>query len=362
MSDFRQDAGCVCFGEDARWGAGSTTSLSPPLFSAESPTPYDVDDARLAREMNELSVQEREQVLDDVHGVAATQEETPEFLATCLQKLDNSLSALSYAKRKDLDRAFFLRPGLHTGRNFKLLFLRADKYNDELAAERMAKFFTNKLSLFGEDKLVKDITLDDLDDNDKNILTSESNIILPKKDQAGRPIWFSDCSKADYEHTSSTVRSRRPEHMFCEHVSARNRNNLKSIVVSLSYQIRAFWYDTMVTVSDEAAQTKGVSCVMFCPSHGLRDNLPSISQVTALLLRIGSVNSSLPYRITSFHFGTDEPKMEFFVKAIQTTFGKQVRLRLRSHFGTFFFSYRTYLHQLYAGMLWYHSYLAFTFI
>ena len=86
------------------------------------------------------------------------------------------------------------------------MFLRADHFNAQQAAERMAKYFTNKLSLFGEDKLVKKITLDDLNEQDKKVLFSDGNIVLPHKDRAGRPIWYSDCSKADYEHAESTVR------------------------------------------------------------------------------------------------------------------------------------------------------------
>ena len=90
----------------------------------------------------------------------------------------------------------------------------------------------------------------------------------------------------------------------------------------------------MATLEEEEAQTKGISCVLYCPGVML-SNLPSISQVTSMLLQVGSVHSSLPCRITSFHFGTDEPKMQFFLQTLQKAFGKQVRLRLRSHFGKF---------------------------
>eukprot|EP00339_Tiarina_fusa_P009404 CAMPEP_0117018054 /NCGR_PEP_ID=MMETSP0472-20121206/13999_1 /TAXON_ID=693140 ORGANISM="Tiarina fusus, Strain LIS" /NCGR_SAMPLE_ID=MMETSP0472 /ASSEMBLY_ACC=CAM_ASM_000603 /LENGTH=470 /DNA_ID=CAMNT_0004722569 /DNA_START=147 /DNA_END=1559 /DNA_ORIENTATION=+ len=260
------------------------------------------DDATLAREMNELSVQEREKIYDDIHGVAAAQEETPESVATCLLEFDACLSDLPYVKRKDLDRAFFLRPELHNDKEFKLLFLRADNYNAYQAVERMAKYFTNKLILFGEDKLVKKITFEDMSEQDMKVLISDGNIVLPHRDRAGRPIWFSDCSKADYEHTASTM--------------------------------RAFWYLAMATVEDQAAQALGISCVLYCPGGEFFSNLPSMSQVTALLLQVGSVHASLPCRISSFHFGTDEPRMRFFLSTLQQAFGKQVRLRLRSHFGS----------------------------
>ena len=99
------------------------------------------------------------------------------------------------------------------------------------------------------------------------------------------------------------------------------------------YKMRSFWYLAMATVEDEAAQTKGISCVLYCPGGEFLSNLPSISQVTSLLLQVGSAHASLPCRLTSFHFGTDEPRMKFFLDTLGKAFGKQVRLRLRSHFG-----------------------------
>ena len=45
----------------------------------------------LAQEMNKLSVEEREKVYEDVHGVASIQEEAPPFIAKALQELQSSI-------------------------------------------------------------------------------------------------------------------------------------------------------------------------------------------------------------------------------------------------------------------------------
>ena len=193
MTDLPQTTSSGCFGFE-RFGRN------------EKDNNINVDEVMLAREMNELTVAERNKVLDDIHGVASVQEETPEFVADSLERLNKDIAELPYTKRKDMDRAFFLKPGLHKDDAFKLMFLRADDFNSYEAAHRMARYFTNKLSLFGEEKLVKKISMDDLDEQDMKVLLSSGNIVLPYKDRAGRPIWFSDCSKADYDHTRSTVR------------------------------------------------------------------------------------------------------------------------------------------------------------
>jgi hypothetical protein len=62
--------------------------------------------AELAEEINELSIEEREKVFDDIHGVAKTQEETPEFVASCIQQLNKKLSAVPKKHQRALDQAW----------------------------------------------------------------------------------------------------------------------------------------------------------------------------------------------------------------------------------------------------------------
>jgi hypothetical protein len=180
--------------------------------SAKSSSPYEGTDAELAKEMNELSVKEREKVLEEIHGVADAREETPELLTACLLALDGALSKIPKAKRRALDKAFFLRPHYATDAKFKLMFLRADYYDPQKAAKRMAKFFEWKLKIFGEEKLVKNITIldDDLgQDQDQVIETailSGCSLELPHRDQTGRPITMFDISKFDHDEHPKMVR------------------------------------------------------------------------------------------------------------------------------------------------------------
>lgn len=163
-------------------------------------------DIQLAQEMNALSVQERERVLDDVHGVAQLHEETPEFIAMSIEEMDLHISCMPKSKRKAYDRALFFKPTIQHDLKFKLMFLRTDDYDGKKAATRMLKYFQNKLELFGEGKLVKDITLDDISDEDLNVFDNGCLLVLPYKDQVGRPIWFFNPTKYDFDRPEALVR------------------------------------------------------------------------------------------------------------------------------------------------------------
>eukprot|EP00526_Cylindrotheca_closterium_P026840 CAMPEP_0113629714 /NCGR_PEP_ID=MMETSP0017_2-20120614/15428_1 /TAXON_ID=2856 /ORGANISM="Cylindrotheca closterium" /LENGTH=51 /DNA_ID=CAMNT_0000540129 /DNA_START=15 /DNA_END=167 /DNA_ORIENTATION=+ /assembly_acc=CAM_ASM_000147 len=46
------------------------------------------------------------------------------------------------------------------------MFLRGNRYDTKAAANQMLKFFETKQDLFGTEKLTKDITIEDLDEDD----------------------------------------------------------------------------------------------------------------------------------------------------------------------------------------------------
>ena len=174
-----------------------------------------MDDADLAKELNDLSATEREKVMNDVHGVAEVPNiETAEFVQSSFEKLDKALEeypkSAANPSRKAYDQAKFLKPTLVDSRTeykFKLLFLRMDQYDPIRTAKRLLRYFEDKLRLFGVEKLAKTcITLDDLSDEDRRVFDNGYFLRLPHKDAAGRPIWSFDYSKIDFVNIQSTVR------------------------------------------------------------------------------------------------------------------------------------------------------------
>jgi hypothetical protein len=150
------------------------------------PTPEEID-ALIAREMNRMSLEEREKALDDVHGIGGMEEEDRDFVSSCLEELEDHLTTMkqetAYALAEAMSRQYV------SAQNFRMMFLRADRYAAKDAAERMVRFFELKKSLFGAEKLVKDITLDDLDENDMDTLGSGCVQVSPLTDMTGRPIF-----------------------------------------------------------------------------------------------------------------------------------------------------------------------------
>jgi hypothetical protein len=144
--------------------------------------------AMLVDEWNQLSSQEREQILEELHGVSSGAiEENPMFVNQCLLDMEEEIKHIR--KRNAYDRALFLSPKYVKDRDFRLMFLRAESFHPRNAAYRLVNFFDFKLELFGIDKLGKrKITQEDLDKDDMYALRKGRVQILPQKDASGRAV------------------------------------------------------------------------------------------------------------------------------------------------------------------------------
>ena len=143
-------------------------------------------DTLIAKELFQMSLDEREKALDDVHGIVRSDDEDPNFLNQRLMQLEYNLCLMKhgtvYEEAEQLSEMFVRDP------HFRTMFLRAEHFEPRPAAQRMLRFFECKKELFGRDKLVTKITLQDLDDDDLEALRSGDGQISPLKDASGRPI------------------------------------------------------------------------------------------------------------------------------------------------------------------------------
>jgi hypothetical protein len=162
------------------------TTISHSNPPAEDPNP-DETEALFAQELNKLSMQERDEVLQDIHGVSDIIDEEPTFVRKRFEELEDELS-------KICDKQAYLQAKLQneeyvTNEKILLMFLRADEFQVKLAAARIVAFFEAKLDLFGPDKLGRDIRLSDLNEDDMRCLESGYAQVLPERDRAGRVIF-----------------------------------------------------------------------------------------------------------------------------------------------------------------------------
>lgn len=161
-------------------------------FLSHAPPPVDSNpdaEAFFAAELAKLSVKERDEVLQDIHGVSDVREEDAQFVQRSFDDLEEAIMLIpsvdkaAYARAREMDESFVVDEG------FRLMFLRADSFDIKAAADRIVQFFETKLDLFGPDKLAKHITCEDLDEDDLNCLDSGYAQILSGRDRAGRAIF-----------------------------------------------------------------------------------------------------------------------------------------------------------------------------
>jgi hypothetical protein len=155
----------------------------------ECPTP-EATSAMLAKEMNQLSVEEREKVLEDIHGIARVVDEPYDFVKNNLVLLEEELSKATHEdhNKAAYDLAKLQSKEYVSSEKLRIMFLRAESFDAYNAASRMVRFFDEKYKLFGAEKLTKDIVLADLDPDDIAALEKGFYQVLPEKDCAGRKV------------------------------------------------------------------------------------------------------------------------------------------------------------------------------
>lgn len=147
--------------------------------------------------LSRLSVKEREQVYNEIHGVDDTLvKETPELIERSIAEMQQTLQsippksrtrAIQYIHEHD---PTFSRILYQDDSFLSIKFLRINRFqNVATATERLIRYLDWKLELFGIDKLFQNvIRYSDLDDYDIRALRRGTAQILPSRDRAGRAI------------------------------------------------------------------------------------------------------------------------------------------------------------------------------
>eukprot|EP00529_Nitzschia_sp_RCC80_P013870 CAMPEP_0113480848 /NCGR_PEP_ID=MMETSP0014_2-20120614/22092_1 /TAXON_ID=2857 /ORGANISM="Nitzschia sp." /LENGTH=753 /DNA_ID=CAMNT_0000374301 /DNA_START=178 /DNA_END=2439 /DNA_ORIENTATION=+ /assembly_acc=CAM_ASM_000159 len=164
-------------------------------------------DTLLARDLQELSFEERNQAMFDLHGIIVLTPEEPAEIAQMLLTMEQEVrrivaaaaasggtggnSTLAYAVAERMSWEYVHDPKL------RIMFIRADRYDPIKAANRLVEFFDVKQALFGREKICKDITLMDLfeDDETRACLESCRHQRSRYRDASGRPIIITNCIK-----------------------------------------------------------------------------------------------------------------------------------------------------------------------
>ena len=155
------------------------------VWSIAQADPADVD-AVLTKQFNNMSMQEQNHIIQDIHGVADVIHESTEFIDERLERVERFICEIE--DRVAYDKALYIAPNYVRDRKFRLQFLRAAEFNAKAAAKRIVSHFEEKEKLFDEDALGRDIVMSDLSEDDMLSLNSGFMQILPVRDNAGRAI------------------------------------------------------------------------------------------------------------------------------------------------------------------------------
>ena len=311
----------------------------------------------LTRELDQLPLNHREHVGQDLYGLA--EECIPKVDELMLDELEIAIEALlgkaESKQQKSKMAAPILKqqssPSLPISRSapelqalvqyhayklavsmnpsyvrnpeFRLMFLRATEGDAKKAAKRLTRHFKTKLRLFGEDKLVRDIVLDDLGEDDMVALKSGGFQVLKKRDAAGRSVLFGRYTSMKYK--------------------------------TIDNMLRALWYIWMSILEDPVNQMKGVVAVGYevgkVPLDKfddiLEDHLEDDGEALGfeidhfnggfdrtLAREIVSVPLSVPARPVGYHLCTDSHQWVGILNMVMVTLCKFIRLRMRIHHGT----------------------------
>ncbi|CAJ1932619.1 unnamed protein product [Cylindrotheca closterium] len=249
-------------------------------------------DAMLAQGMQHLSFDELQREQEDLHGVGEMiDKENHQETISLLQRFDDQLQRRK--KHTVYESAEVMNRDYVTSSELRLPFLHANRWNPEAAADQFLSFFEMKKQLFGMDKVVKDLTLNDLDEDDKENLLAGSLQLLPCTDRSGRTLALELPGLRSFKNLRNELRAR-------FYMLANLCSHLKRGVVWISYAVGQY-HDTM--------NGKG-----FAETAGLV--------------------KCMPMHLAGIHLCTDDPTEALINKAALGVFPAKWKAKTRVHYGS----------------------------
>ncbi|CAB9501769.1 tocopherol transfer protein-like [Seminavis robusta] len=275
----------------------ASLSVEPLHPSSEE---ADMIDKLLAEEMDKLSFEEKERTTFDIHGMAQESHD-PENINELLEQLEQEIRKIP--NRKAYEKAKYLNEEYVTGREFRLLFLRCEKFDVKSSAQRIVTHLENKMDMFGGGPaLARKLRLSDLnEDDDVKALKSGAWQLLPECDASGRL------------------------------VVAFSPTCIDGSLAAKCHQ-RAFMLFIMSILQTEDAQKKGIVIVMWWSGHSLLQVQQSLFTQAQLMKKL---RPGIPRRVAGVHFLLSQKCLRPLVGGIRWFLHEELRARIRVHFGDF---------------------------
>ena len=198
------------------------------------------NDVRTNHELRSISSQEREVVWADITANSKGSNyriptETEPFLTQCLDEMEVELSNMKLSDKMIYERVKEISPDYVSSKDFRLRFLRCERFCPKLASKRLVKHFQMKYDLFKgsihggtvndvDDQVLlsmlgRDVQLSDLSRAEQHLLHMKTGTqrvkngtgrapafrFLTHPDHAGRDILFDRPSQVNYDDIQSEV-------------------------------------------------------------------------------------------------------------------------------------------------------------
>ncbi|VEU41253.1 unnamed protein product [Pseudo-nitzschia multistriata] len=189
--------------------------------------------------------------------------------------------------------------------DFKLIFLRCEVFEVELAVKRYIKYWDNRIETFGIDKGFLPIINSDgspggaMKDDLEAIDFGYFRMAPPGmcEDPDGRAICFLNASVLDEE-----------------------------FIIGAQGMVRASWYAIHLGLQSESAQRKGIVIIAKAPKRLAK----ALSKSPGKLLA-ASIQGAVPVRMAALHILDPPPAVSILTKFVRMVLGKKVKKRIYVH-------------------------------
>jgi len=253
------------------------------------------------KERDELSEEERKAIEADLFGTHQNLVESPEMVEEAVAQFHQAVDNLPMD-----DKAVYLEslekcsPRTIEIESSPVRFLRAVDYNPELAAKRIALYWSTRKEIF-QDRAFLPMRLEGgcLNEDEVQFISESwrNALFLLPHDAHGRAVMYKD-----------------------------KRRNIFSSVSREGF-LRVYWYLVHVALTDESVQFRGF--VMINNAH-LATSLKQFDRVY-MRMQYNSVRNCLPIKVRGIHTCHVPSLMAFFFPVLKFIMGRDGRLRHRVH-------------------------------
>jgi len=218
-----------------------------------------------------------------------------------LSQMLEELVALPGEEKAAYLRAVIRCPDQANDRSRQSDALRREEYDAKRAAKRIAKYWEERVLIFGDAKAYLPMTLHGaLSDEVASMLEYRIDRFLANKDISGRIILCCDLARAD------------------------------STTIKMDEEARHLWYVLECLSQEVSSRTTGVIIVVNCPDVSVSKITPSVA-----LKRIRYVLGMFPFRIRAIHVvQPNECALQTVIPAVKYALGRKMRQRLVIHQGS----------------------------